>query len=160
MKLTNFNTFKYTAIALVAITGISVSATNLFLSSKPVQADNVMPTKIAQNSVKMGKFMTVQQEKQTTGKFKVITENGKRYLEFSSDFSTATGPDVQVILHRNNEIGVNPKEKEYVTLAMLKSFEGAQRYLIPDNINLKDFKSVGIWCRKFNVTFAFATIKG
>ncbi|MBL1210100.1 DM13 domain-containing protein [Geminocystis sp. GBBB08] len=158
MKFTNFNTVKNTAISLVAITAISVGTNNLFLSSKPAQADNSIPIKIAQNSVKSGKFVTVKQEKQTTGQVKIVTENGKRYLELSSDFSTAKGPDVQIILHRNSQIGVNPKQNEYFNVAMLKSFQGGQRYLIPDYVNINEFKSVGIWCREFNVTFAFATI--
>jgi hypothetical protein len=158
MKFTQFKTIQFSAIALVTITGISLGTTDLFLSSQPVQADNSIPIKLVQNPIKMGKFVTVKQEKQTTGQVKVITENGKRYLEFSSDFTTAKGPDVQIILHRNSQIGVNPKQNEYFNVAMLKSFQGGQRYLIPDYVNVKEFKSVGIWCREFNVTFAFATL--
>lgn len=158
MKFTQFKTIQLGAIALITTTGISLGTTNLFLSPKPVQADNSIPIKVAQNPVKTGKFVTVKQEKQTTGQVKIVTENGKRYLEFSPDFTTAKGPDVQVILHRNSQIGVNPKQNEYFNVAMLKSFEGGQRYLIPDYVNVKEFKSVGIWCREFNVTFAFATL--
>ncbi len=158
MKFTQIKTFKFSAISLVATTGIALSTTNLFLSSKPVEANNSIPIKIVQNLMERGKFVTVEQEKQTTGQVKIVTENGKRYLEFSSDFTTAKGPDVQVILHRNSQIGVNPKPNEYFNVAMLKSFQGGQRYLIPDHININEFKSVGIWCREFNVTFAFATL--
>lgn len=158
MKFTPFKTIQLGTITLITITGISFGVTNLFLSSKPVQADNAIPIKIAQNPIRMGKFVTVKQEKQTTGQVKIVTANGKRYLELSSDFTTAKGPDVQVILHRNSQIGVNPKQNEYFNVAMLKSFQGGQRYLIPDYVNIDEFKSVGIWCREFNVTFAFATL--
>lgn len=158
MKFFQIKTVKYSAISLTTIAGISLLTNNLILPLKPVQADSSIPIKVAQNPVKMGKFVTVKQEKQTTGEVKIVTENGKRYLELSSNFSTAKGPDVQVILHRNSEIGVNPKQNEYFNVAMLKSFQGGQRYLIPDYVNINEFKSVGIWCREFNVTFAFATL--
>ncbi|BAQ63046.1 hypothetical protein GM3708_3452 [Geminocystis sp. NIES-3708] len=158
MKFSQVKTAKYSAFSLITIASISLLSSNLVLPSKPVQADNSIPIKVAQNPVKMGKFVTVKQEKQTTGEVKIITENGKRYLELSSNFSTAKGPDVQVILHRNSQIGVNPKQNEYFNVAMLKSFQGGQRYLIPDYVNVNEFKSVGIWCREFNVTFAFATL--
>ncbi|BAQ63635.1 DM13 domain-containing protein [Geminocystis sp. NIES-3709] len=155
MKISQLKTVKLSAIALI------ISGSGLFMMnqlSTPVQANNVTPVIIAQNPIKTGKFVTVKQEKQTTGEVKIITENGKRYLELSSDFTTAKGPDVQVILHRNAQIEVNPKQTEYFNVAMLKSFNGGQRYLIPDHVNINDFKSVGIWCREFNVTFAFATL--
>jgi Electron transfer DM13 len=158
MKFTQFKVVQFSAIALVTITGVSLGINNLFLSSKSALADNSIPIKVAQNPVKMGKFVTVKQEKQTTGQVKIVMENGKRYLELSSDFTTAKGPDVQVILHRNSQIGVNPKQSEYFNVAMLKSFQGGQRYLIPDHVSINEFKSVGIWCREFNVTFAFATL--
>ncbi|MGK7944626.1 MAG: DM13 domain-containing protein [Microcystaceae cyanobacterium] len=41
---------------------------------------------------------------------------------------------------------------------MLESFQGAQRYEIPENVDLDDFESVVIWCRKFNVTFAYSSL--
>jgi hypothetical protein len=53
---------------------------------------------------------------------------------------------------------VNVEEADYVTLAPLESFDGAQRYEIPATINPSDFKSVGIWCRQFNVTFGYAPL--
>ena len=156
MKLSQIQPLKFSALALIiSATGYSFTI-NQF--STPVQANEAPIMIIAQNTLKTGKFVTVKQEKQTTGQVKIITENGKRYLELSPDFSTAKGPDVQVILHRNSQIGVNPQQNEYFNVASLKSFEGGQRYLIPDYVNINDFKSVGIWCREFNVTFAFASI--
>ncbi|WP_373479062.1 DM13 domain-containing protein [Geminocystis sp.] len=156
MKFNHLKSLKVSTIPLIIVAGSYAMTTNLFLSVKPVQAD--ISVMVAQNPIKTGKFITVKQEKQTTGEVKIITENGKRYLELSSNFSTAKGPDVQVILHRNGQIGVNPKQNEYFNVAMLKSFQGGQRYLIPDHVNINEFKSVGIWCREFNVTFAFATL--
>lgn len=124
-------------------------------------ANNLNSTVIvaANTPIKTGKFVTVKQEKATTGQAKIYVENGKRYLELDSEFSTANGPAVEVILHKNNQVPVNIVEKDYISLAKLKSFKGNQVYLIPDNVNLDDYESVAIWCRQFNVTFGFAELK-
>ena len=103
-------------------------------------------------------FITVDQDHQTTGTVRLIRSNGKRYLEFDSRFTTATGPDVQIILYRGQEVPVTISKENYITLAPLKSFNGTQSYEVPDNLNLNDLESVGIWCRKFNVTFAYAIL--
>ncbi|WP_413167362.1 DM13 domain-containing protein [Capilliphycus salinus ALCB114379] len=114
---------------------------------------------IAQNNIlASGLFMTVEQDHPTEGTARIINENGKRYLEFDGAFTTAQGPDVNVILHRNSSIPVNLKEGEYITLASLQSFDGSQRYLLPDDLDISQYKSVGIWCREFNVTFGYASL--
>ncbi|MDY6898910.1 MAG: DM13 domain-containing protein, partial [Cyanobacteriota bacterium] len=30
---------------------------------------------------------------------------------------------------------------------------------IPENVNLADYKSVGIWCEEFNATFGYASLQ-
>ncbi|MDJ0511622.1 MAG: DM13 domain-containing protein [Crocosphaera sp.] len=139
-----------TTILLGTISGIVITPTTV--SAQP--ATNI----IAQNSIADGSFVTVEKNHPTSGNARIITENGKRYLEFTEDFTTVTGPDVRVILHRNSSIPVKVKEKDYINLAALKNFNGAQRYELPQNINLNEFKSVGIWCRKFNVTFGYVQL--
>ena len=112
------------------------------------------------NSVKpiaFGNF--VKQEKATTGQAKIFNVNGKRYLRFDKAFSTGEGPDVKVILHRNSRIPLNIKEGNYITLATIRSFKGTQVYAIPNNVNLADYKSVGIWCEEFNATFGYAPLQ-
>ena len=106
-----------------------------------------------------GRFVTTEQDHPTNGTAKIVEKNGKRYLEFSKGFTTARGPKVRVVLHRKSTVPVNLKEENYVTLANLKSFDGAQRYEIPANFDLDDFKSVAIWCEEFNVTFGFARLQ-
>lgn len=104
-------------------------------------------------------FVTVEQDHQTTGTVTILEENGRKYLEFDEDFTTANGPDVQVILYRDNSIPVNIEEADYLTISPLESFSGQQRYLIPEDVNLKEYQAVGIWCQQFNVTFAYAALK-
>jgi hypothetical protein len=45
-----------------------------------------------------------------------------------------------------------------VNLGSLREFSGAQRYPIPDAINIADYSSVVIWCRMANATFGYAPL--
>ena len=65
-----------------------------------------------------------------------------------------------MILHRDDKLPLTGiKEADYVSIAALKSTNGAQKYEIPENVDLANFKSVAIWCREFNATFGYAVLK-
>ncbi|MBP0020375.1 MAG: DM13 domain-containing protein [Cyanobacteria bacterium SBLK] len=146
-----FNTFSALAIASTLLIG---TAGEMTFNPTPVQAETSQ--QIAQNST--GRFVTVKQEKSTTGTARIVREGDKTYLEFDGAFSTANGPDVNVLLHHNNTVDVNLDEGDYFTLAALQSQTGAQRYELPGYLNVSDYNSVVIWCRKFNVSFGYATL--
>ena len=93
----------------------------------------------------------------TTGSAQIVTDGDERYLELSEDFSTDSGPDLFVLLHRS-ETPESYDESEYISLGMLEQVSGTQRYLIPDDVEVDDFRSAVIWCREFNVTFGFAVL--
>lgn len=103
-------------------------------------------------------FVTVAPDHATRGTARIVTENGRRYLEFDNQFGTASGPAVEVILYRGRTVPAQIGEADYITLAALKSFRGSQRYALPNSVSLDDFQAVGIWCRKFNVTFGYASL--
>jgi hypothetical protein len=115
-------------------------------------------------AIKSGNFQSG--EHPTQGQVRIVTENGKSFLELDREFKTSTsGPDLVVVLHRSNNVlgSTKPpayplKEGEYVVLAPLQKFNGAQRYSIPAEVDLKNFQSAVIWCRKFNATFGAATL--
>ncbi|MEM9540628.1 MAG: DM13 domain-containing protein [Cyanobacteria bacterium P01_E01_bin.42] len=146
-----FNAFSALAIASALVIG---TAGEMTFNPTPVQAETAQ--QIAQSSA--GRFVTVKQEKATTGTARIVREGDKTYLEFDGAFSTASGPDVNVVLHHNSSVDVNLDEGEYFTLAALKSQTGAQRYELPAYLNVGDYESVVIWCRKFNVSFGYATL--
>jgi Electron transfer DM13 len=114
--------------------------------------------------LRSGKF--VDGEHPTQGTVRIVRQNNQRLLELDQAFTTSTsGPDLVVILHRLADVlgSTKPpafpiKEGDYVLLAPLKSYSGAQSYPIPTSLNLDDFKSAAIWCRKFNATFGAATL--
>ena len=155
-----FNKIAGLGIASIVLFG---SVGQLALSAQPAEALKATQTTTvaakSQSVIASGSFVTVEQDHPTNGIAKIVNVNGKRYLEFDRAFTTARGPKVRVVLHRNNTVPVNLKAENYVTIAQLKKFDGAQRYEIPANLDLNDFESVAIWCEEFNVTFGYASLQ-
>ncbi|MEA5564445.1 DM13 domain-containing protein [Anabaena sp. UHCC 0399] len=141
-------------VILAIITTVAMGCTREVSSN---QVDTQTSTTATRPSAKAGNFQAG--EHPTQGKLTVVTEQGKQYLEFDQDFKTDKGPDLFVILHTSDAPPVSGiKEKDYVTLAPLQKISGNQRYALPNNIKLANYKSVAIWCRKFNATFGYATL--
>ena len=103
-------------------------------------------------------FVTAAEGNDTVGTFEIIEENGQRYIEFSDDFQTAQGPDLEIILHKAQTVPVSIAEESYITLAPIQSFTGTQRYAIPNDVDLDEYGSVAVWCEEFNVTFGYAQL--
>ena len=108
--------------------------------------------------IAQGQFVTVEQDHPTAGKAIITEENGQKYLTFDDEFTTARGPQVKVVLHRDASVPVNLQEDSYIAIAPLESFDGTQKYLLPSSIDVDDYQSVAIWCEKFNVTFGYAAL--
>jgi ABC-type Fe3+-hydroxamate transport system substrate-binding protein len=96
-------------------------------------------------------------EKSTQGTASIVTENGQNYLVLDDTFKTGDGPDVFVLLHKE-DVPKSYPESDYVSLGMLQKTSGTQRYLIPTTANVADFRSVVIWCRQFSATFGYASL--
>lgn len=151
---------KVAAFAIVSVIILGTIGERFILSSTAEARPDPNSTRlVTRNVLRSGSFVTTEQDHPTSGTARIVNENGQRYLELDSKFTTAKGPDVQVILYRANTVPVKSiTEQNYIVLSPLKSFSGTQRYNIPTNVNLDDFKAVGIWCRQFNVTFGYANL--
>ncbi|MEA5536911.1 DM13 domain-containing protein [Crocosphaera sp. XPORK-15E] len=132
-------------------------------SSESTESDESTSEK--ESTIKVGSF--VSGEHPTEGNVRIISEEAQTFIELDSNFKTSEmGPDLVVILHRSSDVigSTNPpayplQEGDYVVIAPLNQFSGMQRYVIPEEINLTEYKSVAIWCRKFNATFGAAVIQ-
>ena len=156
MQLKSLQAIGLTSALLLSTLGAVVvspqAQANSFARSTRLVANQQSTAKV----VAEGQFVTVEQDHPTEGQAQIIEEDGQRYLKFDDNFTTARGPAVEVLLHRNNSVAVNLEEGDYITLAKLQSFDGAQKYLIPDDLDLNEYQSVVIWCQQFNVTFGYA----
>lgn len=142
---------------MVGVVSLAILGTDARIGQTPAMALEGAATpgtqQLTQTGNKSGKFVAVAHP--TGGTALIITEKGKRYLELDSAFQTDPGPDLFVLLHRQN----TPQtygDQDFVNLGRLQRVKGKQRYAIPDQVNLEEFRSAVIWCRQFNVTFGFA----
>jgi electron transfer DM13 len=92
------------------------------------------------------------------GKGKVSVYQRVVFLE--PDFEVGPGPAFHVYLVPKATIrsSSDMKDVKFVDLGGLRSFKGSQRYPIPDNVNLKDYPSVIIWCEAFSVLISPADL--
>ncbi len=137
-------------------------------SPQPTQAEpKVQPpvnTKTQPATLKSGNF--VSGEHPTQGGVRIVNRDGATVLELDQEFKTSDmGPDLVVILHRSGDVlgSTQPpayalKKGDYLLLAPLQKFTGAQQYSIPATVNLSEYQSAAIWCRRFNATFGAAKL--
>ena len=96
-----------------------------------------------------------------SGNWSVETNAGKTYLVLHSDFKTSKGPDLKLFLAKKNISTIDKSEaieKHGLLLGELKSYKGEQRYLIPKNIVLSDYKSLVVHCEKYTKVWGATAI--
>lgn len=87
------------------------------------------------------------------GSWSVDQEDGLTVITFNDDFKTKGGPDLKVYLSSNSieELDSGAVESSSKKISVLKSNRGAQSYIIPEDIDLTQYKSVIIHCEAFSV---------
>ena len=96
-----------------------------------------------------------------SGNWSIETNAGKSYLVLHSNFKTSKGPDLKLFLTKKsaNSIGKSEAvEKHGVLLGELKSYKGEQKYLIPSNLSISDFKSIVVHCEKYTKVWGASSI--
>jgi hypothetical protein len=172
MKMKHWISLSLASLLFVTLVGQiktnqAIEQTLAIVDSTPPSATSFMaqaPAAKPSALVKSGNFKSG--EHPTQGKVRIVTQNGKTFLELDQAFKTSSmGPDLVVALHRSNNVLSTTKPPayplkagDYVVLAPLQKFSGAQRYAVPANVKLANFQSAVIWCRKFNATFGAATL--
>jgi len=85
--------------------------------------------------------------------------DGSHVVRFE-DLDVSNGPDLLVILSAAPLVDDRAAYSEvaYLSLGDLKGNQGNQNYVVPAEVNLEDYQTVAIWCRRFNYTFNAAEI--
>ena len=93
------------------------------------------------------------------GKGKVSVYERTVFLE--PDFEVGPGPAFHVYLVPKASIRSSSDMKDvmFVDLGRLRSFEGSQKYDIPDGLDLSRYPSAIIWCEQFGVLISPADLK-
>lgn len=96
---------------------------------------------------------------QGSGAARLITTSSTRLLRLE-DFEVTNGPQLHVYLSTQDELTLTGGLGEgALDLGPLKGNQGNQNYVLPEGVDLTQFKSVAIYCVPFNVTFAWAGLK-
>ena len=76
------------------------------------------------------------------------------------NFQVGPGPAYHVYLVLLDEVTPSTEVDKtmYVDLGSLRAFKGGQNYRIPAGTDLKDYKSVVIWCERFGVLISPAKL--
>jgi hypothetical protein len=112
--------------------------------------------------LRQGKFLT--HEHETSGTARIVRRaDGSHRLEFVG-LVTSNGPDLRVWLTdqpvRAGRAGWHVfDDGEWVELGRLKGNRGDQAYDIPNGVDLDQFSSVSIWCKRFAVSFGAADLR-
>ncbi len=80
--------------------------------------------------------------------------NGTVQLTFSSNFSTSSGPGLEVYLSNSSSVGSGS-----ISLGELRATTGEQSYTPPTSVTLDTYSYVIIHCVPFNVTFGHARLQ-
>lgn len=98
---------------------------------------------------------------ETTGNATILRlENGTRVLRLTT-FATSNGPDVRVYLVAAADVqdDASVKTAGFIDLGAMKGNRGDQNYVIPESVDLTQYRTVTIWCRRFGVNFGSAPLQ-
>src|SRR5712664_2315317 len=127
-----------------------------------------------QDSMKQDKMQDGKAKTLVTGKFhgKVHKTEGRATIYQEADgklvlrltkFKTSNGPDVHVILVATtdamDDANFLKDNTEKLELGKLKGNEGDQNYEIPAGTDLTKFRTVSIYCERFNANFGAAPLE-
>ena len=158
-----------TGLALAALAAAFSVQSSLY-AQEPMKQDGMKQDKMQDDKMMHeGKAKTL-----VTGKFhgKVHKTEGRATIYQEADgklvlrltkFKTSNGPDVHVILVATtdamDDANFLKDNTEKVELGKLKGNEGDQNYEIPAGTDLTKFRTVSIYCERFNANFGAAPLE-
>jgi hypothetical protein len=99
----------------------------------------------------------------TEGRATVYQDKDGKLVLRLTNFKTSNGPDVHVILvaakDAADDTNFLKSNTEKVELGKLKGNEGDQNYEIPAGIDLAKFRTVSIYCERFDANFGAAPLE-
>jgi Electron transfer DM13 len=88
------------------------------------------------------------------GEVLIIEESPGRFILRVENFSVRNGPDLFVYLSP----AADGYDAAAINLGVLKATDGAFNYEIPADVDVSQFKSAIVWCKRFSVLFATAPL--
>jgi len=158
-----------TGLALAALAA-AFSLQSSAYAQEPMKQDSMKQDKMQDDKMMHeGKAKTLVTGKfhgkvhKTEGRATIYQEaDGKLVLRLTN-FKTSNGPDVHVILVATtdamDDANFLKDNTEKLELGKLKGNEGDQNYEIPAGTDLTKFRTVSIYCERFNANFGAAPLE-
>ena len=104
-----------------------------------------------------GEFVSL--DHATSGKVRVLElADGERVVRLEG-LDTDNGPDLFLYLSTTPADGAESAfDDDFVNLGRMKGNQGDQNYELPADVDLSRFRSVVIWCDRFNSAFGAADL--
>jgi len=85
--------------------------------------------------------------------------DGRRVLRLTN-FATSNGPDVRIYLVAAPDVqdDATVKTAGFVELGPMKGNIGDQNYEIPATVDVANYRTVTVWCKRFSVNFGSAPL--
>ncbi len=98
---------------------------------------------------------------QVIGKAELVHAGNQYQVVFSDNFGVDPGPFLVVNLSTSDAPKTNNDfvNAGSVQLELLKSASGGQEYDIPSNVDVSKYKSIVIYCKPYQVVFAYAPLQ-
>lgn len=143
------------AALLVALVGWYLFRPELLFINQRVHE---APVAAGSKAVASGQFKGLAHE--TTGTATIYQLNNDYTLRFTN-FSTSNGPDVHIYLVAAPDASSDETihHAGFINLGKLKGNKGEQNYTLPTGIDLDKYRSVCLWCQRFEVNFGAASLK-
>jgi hypothetical protein len=123
-------------------------------ASPTVTTTPVAPVEPAQ--IATGQFFGIDHSAEGTAA--VYEQDGDFVLRFEDDTDIQNGPDLYVWLLADTSYESGAPD-EYIDLGLLKGTVGGQNYQLPDEFDPAVHRAVLIWCLRFAVPFAAASLQ-
>lgn len=109
--------------------------------------------------IELARGMFVPLDHATSGTVRVLQTGDDARVVRLEGFETDNGPDLYVYLTTNRAGGAEGGfDDEFINLGRLKGNQGDQNYDIPTDADLSRFRTVVIWCNRFNSPFGAADL--
>ena len=87
------------------------------------------------------------------------TVNGRRILRLTN-FKTWNGPDVHIymVAAQDASDSASVRHVAFVDLGLIKGNIGDQNYILGSQVDLAEYRTVSVWCRRFSKNFGAAAL--
>ena len=155
---------RITLVAVVALAALLVAPLVWYLASPLILTRSVSetaPTAAAQTRVASGQFSVVDGIHKGEGTAAIVQlADGQRVLRLDDDFRVTNGPDLYVYLSGAPapRSSAELHSQGAFEVAQLKGNVGSQNYELPRDLDVDQFRSVVIYCRRFTTVFSTAEL--